>query len=105
MNKLYFSFALLNFVMAGAHAGQPAASLNPIAVRDGGRLVIDCHDQRVPSLHAVGEVLETNNGSHIYAERERLIHTAHRECMRGADHVVFVRERYAQGSALAMQGE
>lgn len=95
MNILRLSLATLTLATAAnVQAGDDSAQtrLNPIAVRDNARLVVDCHDERRPSMPSVGAVLDTNNGSRIYAERERLLHIAHRECMRGVPRVAFVRD-------------
>jgi hypothetical protein len=46
-------------------------------------------------------VLDTNNASVIYGEREKLLHIAERECRRGHGEVVFVRDATA-ASALAL---
>jgi hypothetical protein len=101
MNILRLSVALLTFAAASVQATEPAA-LTSISVRDNVRVVIDCRNQRVPSLHVIGDVLETNNASRIYAERERLMHTAHRECMRGVASVTFLRDTEATQQSLAL---
>ena len=101
MNILRLSVVLLTFATAGVQAAGPAA-LTPISVRDNVRVVIDCRNERVPSLRTIGDVLETNNASRIYAERERLIHTAHRECMRGVASVTFLRDAEATQQPLAL---
>lgn len=102
MNRFHPSIAVFVFALVDAYAGQPDASLDPVAVRDGARLVVDCRAEHLPSRRAVGEVIETNNASRIEVERERLIHTAHRECMRGVPAVTFVREALASGPSLAL---
>jgi hypothetical protein len=103
MNILRLSIALLTYAAAGAHAadrtGQTA--LDSIAVRADARVVVDCRNERVPTLRSVADVLETNNGSRAYAERERLVHIAHRECLRGASSVAFVRDASESVPALA----
>jgi hypothetical protein len=101
MNILRLSAVLLTFAAASVQANEPAA-LTSISVRDNVRVVIDCRNERVPSLRTVGDVLETNNASRIYAERERLIHTAHRECMRGVASVTFLRDAEAAQQSLAL---
>jgi hypothetical protein len=101
MNSLRLSIAILTFAAANVHAGEPT-TLHSVTARDGTRLVIDCRDKRQPSQRAVGEVLDSNNASRIYAERERLVHTAHRECMRGVASVTFVRDASESIPALAL---
>jgi len=64
-------------------------------------LVIGCGEHRLPTLASVGAVLDTNNASVIYGEREKLLHIAERECRRGHGEVVFVRDATA-ASALAL---
>jgi len=103
MNILRLSVALLTFAAANVQATEPAA-LTSISVRDNVRVMIDCRNERVPSLRTIGDVLETNNASRIYAERERLMHTAHRECMRGVASVTFVRDAEATPQSLALAG-
>jgi hypothetical protein len=104
MNILRLSIAILTFAAANVQAGESAAptSLNQVTVHDNARLVVDCRDERLPTQRAVGQVLDTNNGSRVYAERERLVHTAHRECLRGASSVAFVRDASEAIPALAM---
>jgi len=105
MNVFCSSFAALTLVIAAdsmaAEAGHPAiASFE----RAGARIVVDCGDERLPSLRDVAELLETNNAGLVYAERERLAHTAHRECARGTPRVVFFRDA-SSAPALAMSEE
>jgi hypothetical protein len=88
----YISLVVLALAATNAHADTPSTSLNRVMVRDQGRLVVDCRDERLPTMRSVGEVLQINNGARIYAERERLAHFAHRECLRGAPSVTFLRE-------------
>ena len=104
MNILRFGLAVLALAAASAQAADRAAqtALQPVSVRDHGRLVIDCRDQRLPTMNSIGEVLQSNNAAHIYAERERLVHIAHRECMRGAATVAFVRDAGDRAPALAL---
>ncbi len=104
MNILRLSIALLTFAAANVHAADRAGqtALDSIAVRADAGLVVDCRDEHVPSLRAVGQVLETNNASRTYSERERLIHIAHRECMRGAANVVFRNDTAAVAPQLAL---
>ncbi len=101
MNMFHHSLVTLTFVAVSAHAGEPT-SLNSINVRDSAQLVVNCRDESLPSQRAVGEVLETNNAAYVYSERERLVHTAHRQCMRGAPSVTFVRDTSVTTLALAM---
>lgn len=104
MNILRLSIALLTFAAANVNAadrtGQTA--LDSIAVRADARLVVDCRNEHVPTLRSVADVLETNNGSRTYSERERLVHIAHRECLRGAASVAFIRDTSEPAPALAM---
>jgi len=104
MNILRLSLAALTVVAANVHAaGQTSqTSLESIDVNGSPRLVIDCRAEHLPSLRAVGNVLETNNASYIYAEREKLAHIAHRECLRGVASVAFVRDADINAPALAM---
>lgn len=104
MNILRLSLAALTLATANVHAAGQAAqtALDSIAVNGNGRLVVDCRAERMPSLRAVGDVLDTNNASRVYAERERLVHIAHRECMRGASSVAFVRDAEVSSPALAL---
>ena len=105
MNILTLSLAALTLAAANVHAAGPASqtSLESIDVNGSPRLVIDCRAERLPSLRAVGNVLETNNASYIYAEREKLAHIAHRECLRGVASVAFVRDAAdVNAPALAM---
>jgi hypothetical protein len=105
MNILRLSFAALTVVATNAHAGQTSqTALESINVNGGPRLVIDCRAERLPSLRAVGNVLETNNASYIYAQRETLAHIAHRECLHGVASVAFVRDAGVTGPALALAG-
>jgi hypothetical protein len=107
MNILRLSLAALTFaaanVQAAGHTTQTA--LASIDVNGSPRLVIDCRSEHLPSLRAVGDVLDTNNASRIYAERERLAHIAHRECLRGVASVAFVRDAAVDVPALAMAAE
>ena len=104
MNILTLSLATLTLAAANVHAAGQASqtSLESIDVNGSPRLVIDCRAERLPSLRAVGTVLETNNASYIYAEREKLAHIAHRECLRGVASVAFVRDADINAPALAM---
>lgn len=107
MNILRLSLAALTLATANVHAaGQSSqTALDSINVNGSPRLVIDCRAEQLPSLRAVGTVLETNNASYIYAEREKLAHVAHRECLRGAASVAFVRDSAdINAPALAMAG-
>jgi hypothetical protein len=90
MNILRLSLTVLTLAAANVQAVEPAA-LTSISVRDNVRVVI-------------GDVLETNNASRIYAERERLVHIAHRECMRGVASVTFLRNAEATQQSLALAG-
>jgi hypothetical protein len=107
MNILRLSLAALICatanVPAAGHTTQTA--LQSIDVNASPRLVINCRAEHLPSLRAVGELLDTNNASRIYAERERLAHIAHRECLRGVASVAFVRDADVSVPALAMAGE
>ncbi len=106
MNILRLSLAALTLAAANVHAaGQDQTALESINVNGSPRLVIDCRAEQLPSLRAVGNVLETNNASYIYVEREKLAHVAHRECLRGVASVAFVRDAAdINAPALAMAG-
>jgi hypothetical protein len=106
MNILRLSLATLIFAAGNVQAAGQATqtALDPIAINGSSRLVVDCRAERLPSLRTVGDVLETNNASRIYAERERLAHTAHRECLRGASSVAFIRDSSVNAPALALAG-
>jgi hypothetical protein len=104
MNILRLTLAALTFAAANVSAAEHPAALSQVSVNAGARLVVDCSVQRLPSLRAVGAVLDSNNASLLYAQRERLTHSAHRECMRGAASVAFVRDDDARTPALAMAG-
>ncbi|HET7063894.1 MAG TPA: hypothetical protein VFI49_06415 [Rudaea sp.] len=107
MNILRLSFAALTLAAANVHAaGQTSqTALESVDVNGSPRLVIDCRAELLPSMRAVGAVLETNNASYIYAEREKLAHIAHRECLRGVASVAFVRDANVSIPSLAMAGE
>jgi len=106
MNILRLSLAALTLAAANVHAAGQASqtTMDSIDVNGSPRLVIDCRAELLPSLRAVGNVLETNNASYIYSEREKLAHIAHRECLRGVASVAFVRDSAVIGPALAMAG-
>jgi len=106
MNILRLSLTVLTFAAANAQAaGQTTqTALDSIAVNGSPRLVVDCRAERLPSLRAVGNVLETNNASRLYVERERLAHIAHRECLHGVASVTFVRDGDVNTPALALAG-
>ncbi|HEY8009555.1 MAG TPA: hypothetical protein VIE67_00985 [Rudaea sp.] len=93
------SFAAIS-TSAIVQAGE--TSLPVVAVRNNAALVVNCSNEQLPSHAAVGEVLETNNANSINAGREMILHYAHRECMRGAPSVTFVRDTSASTPALAM---
>lgn len=96
---IVISFAAIS-TSAIVQAGE--TSLPAVAVRDQAALVVNCSNEQLPSRDAVGEVLQTNNAGAIYAGREVIAHYAHRECMRGAPSVTFVRDTSATTPALAM---
>jgi len=100
--------AALNFAAAqsvfAAGAEPDQTSLSSIAVRAGAALVVDCRHEKLPARGAVGAVLETNNASAIERGREVVEHYAHRECMRGAGHVAFVRDDSTAPASLALAG-
>jgi hypothetical protein len=104
MNILTLGLATLAFAAANVHAaGQtPQTALESIGVNSSARLVIDCRAEHLPTLRAVGNVLETNNASYLYAEREKLAHIAHRECLHGVASVAFVRDTGVAGPTLAL---
>jgi hypothetical protein len=106
MNILRLSFTVLTFAAANVQAaGQTTqTALDSIAVSGNSRVVVDCRAEHLPSLRTVGNVLETNNASYLYSEREKLAHIAHRECLRGVASVAFVRDAGVTGPALALAG-
>ena len=87
---------------ASAAGNQDEAALSAVAVNAKASLVVDCHNEKLPSHRAIAEVLETNNASAINAGREVVIHYAHRECMRGAGYVAFVRDENTLPATLAL---
>jgi len=99
MNILRLSLTVLTFAAANAQAAghTTQTALDSIAVNGSPRLVVDCRAQ-------ARQVLETNNASRLYVERERLAHIAHRECMRGVASVAFVRDGDVDAPALALAG-
>ena len=98
--------AALNFAVAqsafaaGAESDQTA--LSGIAVHAAATLVVDCRHEKLPARSAVGAVLETNNASAIERGREIIEHYAHRECLRGAGYVAFVRDDSTAPASLAL---
>ena len=92
---------LLSLAAARAAAAEPDL-LAPVAARGEPALSVNCARIGVPTLRAVGAVLETNNAGRIYAERERLLHTAYSLCSRGYREVVFVRDAAEQPARLAL---
>lgn len=101
MTAKILPFAAVLFACAsnGAFA---QGSLEPVVVRDDVSFTVDCRDERLPSLRAVGDALETNNAAYMYDQRERLAHTAHRACLRGAGNVAFVRDESTAPASLAL---
>jgi hypothetical protein len=106
MNILRQSLPLLTLVAAAsAQAAEHAnTALDPVSITARTRLVLDCRAEHRPSMQAVANVLQTNNSAGIYAARERLMLVAHRECMRGAGYVAFVRDGGVQARALTLAG-
>ena len=105
MTLLRSSLVALTLAVGAAHAnagGATDAALATVNVYDGSRIVVDCRDQHLPSLRSVATLLETNNSGAVFGARERLLHTAHRECARGHASVVFVRDASSNPPALAM---
>jgi len=104
VNILRLSVPALTLVAGNVVAAGLAmpTSLDQVSVRDDARLVIDCRNERLPTQRAVGRVLDSGNAALVYAERERLVHIAHRECMRGASSVAFVRDVSERIPALAL---
>ncbi|MBS0566032.1 MAG: hypothetical protein JSS59_01300 [Proteobacteria bacterium] len=88
------------FVAANAAAAQPSAGLDSVSVR-GERIVIACAAPFTPSFAAVAELIDSNNATLIHAERERVLHTVTRLCMRGVGYVAFVRDEDSTSPALA----
>jgi len=103
MTILRPTFAALLFAVVSTPAAFAAdpVTLTAVDARHEPRLVIGCGEHRLPTLASVGAVLDTNNASVIYGEREKLLHIAERECRRGHGEVVFVRDATA-ASALAL---
>jgi len=101
--------AAFNLVVAqsafAADAGSGETALSGIAVRAGATLVIDCRHESLPARRVVGAVLDTNNVSAIERGREAIEHYAHRECMRGAGYVAFVRDDATVPASLALASE
>ena len=85
-----------------AFANESHIALPSVAVHGNAQIVVLCTNEQLPSRKSVGEVLESNNATHLYNERERLVHIAHRECMRGAVSVAFVRDPASVIPALAL---
>ena len=102
MNMLRLALATLAFVATGVAAADHPAALAPVDVNARTRLVIECADPRLPPLRAIAGLLDTNNASLLYAQRERLVGAAYRECRRGAASVAFVRDNDAGAPGLAM---
>lgn len=104
MNILHTTVvALLGLTLANAASADEPGLLAPVAARGEHTLTVDCTARAdMPSLRAVGAVLETNNASRIYGERERLLHTAYSLCSRGHREVVFVRDDAEQPARLAL---
>lgn len=85
------AMCLVSFNLCAA-AVDGETSLAGVAVSSGESVVIDCQHEMMPSRDAIGQVLQTNNANSLAAGRELVAHFAHRECMRGAGSVVFVRD-------------
>jgi len=85
-----------------AFARDERSALPTVAVHDGAQVVVVCANERLPTQRMVGAILDSNNAAYVYAERERLAHIAHRECMRGAPNVVFVRDDATEIATLAL---
>ncbi len=103
MNAKTLAIAITTAVVAVAtHAYAGESALSTIAVRADAPLVVECCDERLPTIKDVGELLDSNNGGYVYAQRERVAHTAHRECMRGAARIVFVRDSATMPASLAL---
>jgi hypothetical protein len=107
MNTKLIAIAIaIAFVFVAGHAcasGQNEhAALPMVDVSANAPLVVDCRDEKLPSLGAVAMVLGTNNGSAIYTGRDKVRHYAHRECMRGASSVAFVRDEDVTMPTLAL---
>ena len=97
--------ALAIIIVAASAACNVAAadtSLSTVAVRGDARVIVNCRDERLPSRQLVGELLESNNASYVTLQREFLVRTAHRECMRGADNVAFLRDTSTMPASLAL---
>lgn len=94
MKMVRLSLAILTLAAAKSFVAQDTArtALNSITIYDSARIGVDCQNESIPSHRAVADRLDTNNASRIHAEREHLIHIAHRECLRGCRDVAFVRD-------------
>ena len=103
MTSSSFAVVVLFLAATASLAREPVQStaLNAVQVHDHA-IVLDCRDLSEPSMSAVAVVLGTINAAHIVGERERLMHTARRYCMRGAPSVAFVRDSTTQPSVLAL---
>ena len=101
MNAKTFAIVAFGFANFASHAQAADTSLSPVAVSASNRAVVDCRDERLPSRQAVGELLDSNNAGYVNGQREVLGHVAHRECMRGAATVVFVRDDSTSPASLA----
>lgn len=95
---------VIGFVAGHAYAADQNghAALSTVDVHAKAPLVVDCHHETLPSRNDVAQVLDTNNASAIYAGREKVAHYAHRECMRGAGYVAFVRDDTTAPASLAL---
>ena len=85
--------------VAGDAASRPLPIVNVGATP---HLVVTCGEASLPSLREISAVLDTNNAGQLYAERERLLHTASRECARGFKAIVFVRDPRNTSPVLVM---
>lgn len=94
MNAKIIIVAAMGLVSLNVYSATVASetSLAGIAVSTADSLVIDCQHEMMPSRDTIGHVLQTNNANSLAAGRELVAHFAHRECLRGASSVVFVRD-------------
>lgn len=109
MNIRYIAAAVIVVATYGSADGafaQPSPGITPASeprprAEQNTRLIIDCHDQRPPSTHAVAEFTGSHSIMLIRAERTHFIRVARRDCVRGADAIAFVRDGNETRSSLA----
>lgn len=87
---------------APSHATGTHAQLPGIEVRPPAHIAVSCKDEHRPSLHDMAELVSSNNTTYVFAQRERLMQFAERECLRGASSVTFVPDGSASSPSFAM---